>query len=390
MPRVGSDLTADGPYEAIEPFPGAPAAIGEMLLGRWSVAEIHQGGQAWVLVVDDLERPGRRAIKIPKSGRLTGDAELASVLGLEPHPHVVTALDVIEIGGRHALLLEYAPATLADLLHQHGRLPMVQPYAAVLLETCAGMVYLSERVEFAHLDLKPSNVLVDHEGHAKVADFGLGRQVQIRDGRFPSASGGTWAYAAPEVLRLEPCDSRADIFSFGVLLYQACTGRLPYPFALAPTPEEQRKQLLDYYASPGPKRRAEELAHCDQLTPTQVPVAPPTWELGEILSGCLESHMGERHPSFAEIVGHLARELRIPQVRAEPARLPQTDRQRRELALCQALVRLDRFDEAVRRLNLLAATSLPPALSAAALHTAQAALTAAGRQDEAAALEQWW
>jgi serine/threonine protein kinase len=60
------------------------------------------------------------------------------------------------------------------------------------------MAYLSEAGEFAHLDLKPSNVLIDGASHAKIADFGLSQRVRARDGRYSSAPGGTWAYAAPE------------------------------------------------------------------------------------------------------------------------------------------------------------------------------------------------
>jgi serine/threonine protein kinase len=388
---VETDLTADGPDERQEPLPGAPAAIGDVLRDRWSVAEVHRGGQAWVLVVDDLTDGGRRAMKIPASGQLTGDAELVTVLGLEPHPHVVTALDVAEIEGRRAIVLDYVPETLTDLLRRRGPLPATGQESTVLVEICAGMAYLSKRVEFAHLDLKPSNVLVDDAGHARIADFGLARQVQLRNGRFPSASGGTWAYAAPEVLRLEPCDSRADVFSFGVMLYQACTGRLPYPFELAPTQEQQRAQLLDYYASSGPKTRAQELFYREQVaTPTQFPVAAPNEEISDLLSGCLESDMAERHRSFEDLAAHLAVALGIPRVRPEPATLSATDHQRRELALCQALVRLERFEEAIRRVNRLATTSLLPDVSTAALRTAQEALTLAGRPDEAAALGQWW
>jgi serine/threonine protein kinase len=387
---VEDGATAAAPNEPPEPLPGAPATIGDVLLDRWSVSQIHRGGQAWVLVVDDIERGDRRAIKVPPSGALTGDAELASLLRLEPHPHVVTALDVAELDGRRGLVLEYAPATLADLLRAStGTWPLPRP--EVLQEICDGMAHLSKNGEFAHLDLKPSNVLLDDNGHAKIADFGLARQVRIRDGRFSPAAGGTWAYAAPEVLRGEPCDSRADIFSFGVLLYEACTGRLPYPFPLASTPEAQRAQLLDYYESSGAQeRRAEELYYCDQVEPTQVPVPPPSQEVGDLLSGCLMYHMDERHRSFHELAGALARCLQIAEVHAATVSLPEIDRQQRELTLSRTLTRLGRPEEAVRRLNRLWRTSPPQALSTAALRAAQEALIAAGRPDEAASLEGRW
>lgn len=406
--KVDTNLTAHVPGEPPEPFPDAPAAIGDVLLHGWSVSEIHRGGQAWVLVVDKIGQRNRRAIKMPLSGTLTGDAELATLLGLEPHPHVVTALGVTEVSGRRGIVLEYVPATLVDLFRRQPRTVYSQPSGArragpaetvalpwplaraeILQEICDGMAHLSKFGEFAHLDLKPSNVLIDGAGHAKIADFGLARRVRTRDGRYSSAPGGTWAYAAPEVIQQEHCDSRADVFSFGVLLYQACTGELPYPFPLASTPDGQRAQLLDYYESPGPKDRTMELSYWGQFKLTQVPVAPPNDKVSDLISCCLQRDMAERPPSFRYLAGMLTWELGIPQVRAETFPLPEIHRQRRELALSQALLRMGDVDEAIRRLNRLLCASLPPVLAAAVRHAAQAALTAAGRHSEAAMLEGW-
>jgi hypothetical protein len=108
-----------------------------MLLDRWSVSEIHRGGQAWVLVVDDIQQENRRAIKVPLSRALTRDAELATLLELEPHPHVVTALDVAEAGDRRGLVLEYVPATLADLLRRQRLTLSLQPSSDRPAETGA-------------------------------------------------------------------------------------------------------------------------------------------------------------------------------------------------------------------------------------------------------------
>jgi serine/threonine protein kinase len=380
-----TDLTAAGPYESPPPLSGTPAAIGEVLSGRWAVVEIRRGGQAWVLIVDDLERGGRRAIKIPLSGALVGDDELEMLLRLEPHRHTVTTLGVIDVRGQPGIVFDYAPSTLTDLIRLGPGLSL----AGILQQVCAGMAHLSHIVEVAHLDLKPSNVLIDENGHAKVADFGLAQRVRIQDGRFAGARGGTWAYAAPEVLRREPCDTRADIFSFGVLLYEACTGKLPYPFALAPDPVAQRAQLLDYYASPGPGDRQSELYYWGQSELTQVPVTPPGEGISILLSSCLQQHLSERPQSFTMVAEMLARAVRRPPVEAPETPLPQIDQQRRSLSLAQVLIRLDRLDEAISRLNRLLATSLPPALFETVRQTAVQALTRAGRHAEATELADW-
>lgn len=382
---ANTDPTAAGPYEPPLPPTDAPAAIGEVLSGRWAVAEIRRGGQAWVLIVDDLERGGRRAIKTPLSGALVGDDELAMLLGLEPHRHIVTTLGVTDVRGQPGIVFDYAPSTLTDLIRlRHG-----PALAGILQQVCAGMAHLSRVVEVAHLDLKPSNVLIDDTGHAKVADFGLAHRVRIqKDGRFSSARGGTWAYAAPEVLRREPCDTRADIFSFGVLLYEAYTGKLPYPFTLASDPVAYQAQLLDYYASPGPKRRTEEL-YWGQSKLTQVPVIPPSESISLVISSCLQEFVSERPQTFEMVAEMLARGVQSPPVDSPVLSLPESDRQHRALTLAQVQIRLGRLDEAINQLNRLLATPLPPALFATVRQTTVQALTQAGRHSEAAELLDW-
>ncbi|MFJ8827804.1 protein kinase [Streptomyces sp. NPDC102467] len=387
---MDTSLTADGPFEPAEMLPGAPVAIGDVLDGRWSVAELRRGGQAWVLIVDDLEQGGRRALKIPLTGALTGDAELAMLLDLAPHPHTVTALDVTRVRDRSGIVLEYVPRTLAELLPElrADGPPVPDRLATILQQICAGMGHLSRTTEVAHLDLKPSNVLIDSAGTAKIADFGLAQQVRTRDGRFSVARGGTWAYAAPEVLRQETCDARADIFSFGILLYEACTGRLPYPFALAHEPAAQHVQLLDYYASSSPRDRAKELYYWGQSGPTEVPVTPPTEGISLVVSNCLGVFHEDRPQSFERLSTLLARGLRRPPVTSAELPLPSVEQQRRVIVLAQVLVRLGRFDEAVSRLNRLLARPLPAELSSDAIQTARQALTGAGRHAEAAALDE--
>jgi serine/threonine protein kinase len=388
---LDSDRTADSAQAAPPPLSGAPASVGEVVDGRWRVSQVHRGGQAWVLIADDLDSGTRRAIKVPLHGNaLAGDSELAMLLDLKPHPHVVSALDVVQIGGSSGIVFEFMPSTFAALRTSAPSLPLCDRLSIALQHVCAGFEHLSAVTQTAHLDLKPSNVLIDDAGRARIADFGLAQHVRIRDGRFPAARGGTWAYAAPEVLRNEPCDTRADIFSFGIMLYEACTGQLPYPFPLATDPAAQRTQLVHYYASPQARRRTEEFYYWDQLSPTQFPVGLTDDNMNVLLSGCLMLMMDERHQSFARLAPLLARTLPAPILLVAPAApLPAADQQRRELALCWTLIRLSRYAEAVTRLNDLLASQLPSAFSAEALRAAREALIGAGRPAEAAALSDW-
>ena len=395
--------TSDDPYPSREALPGAPAAVGDIVAGRWRVAEVLKGGQAWVFIVDDVGRGIRRAIKVPMEDKvIAGDAELAMLFGIKPHQCVVSALDVTEVAGLRGIVLEYVPSTLYERLPvpvarpPATGLPLRDEVALALQQVCAGLAHLSAVTEVAHLDIKPSNVLIGDDGHAKVADFGLAEQVRIQNGHYPIARGKSWAYAAPEVLRNEPCDTRADIFSFGVMLYQACTGRYPYPEYIDKKLRDektdraaQRKLLLDYYDSPGPRERTKEFYYWEGLEPTEFPVALSHGNINMLLSNCLGVLQENRNESFTVVEKLLATALRRPAWEAPPAALPDEDQRRRVLATSQALMRLGRLDEAISQLNLLLAEPLPGGLFADARDAAIEALRRAGRHDDAAALDAW-
>jgi serine/threonine-protein kinase len=95
---------------------------------------------------------------------------------------------------------------------------------------------LPHRQGIVHRDLKPANILLTEEGHVKVTDFGLARQISRDTGRLKDISStftqegalsGTLVYMSPEQLRGEPADPRSDIFSFGVMLFEMLTGVHP-------------------------------------------------------------------------------------------------------------------------------------------------------------------
>ncbi|MET9075855.1 serine/threonine-protein kinase [Streptomyces sp. NPDC004232] len=397
---MNTSVTADGSEGGPQPIVGAPAALGQTLDGRWTVMEIHQGGQGWVLIVEGEAAQGRRAIKLPLAGGQVGDGELAMLLAVEPHPYIVNVLDEIVIDGRRGILLEYVPGTLGEMLRRHhsldshggeqGMTPRLPDgLGTVLQQICIGMAHLSRATELAHLDLKPSNVLIDGVGHAKIADFGLAQHVGMRDGRFLAARGGTWAYAAPEVLRGEPCDSRADIFSFGVLMYEICTGRLPYPFPLAVDSPAQRRQLCDYYDSGAPRQRTEELYYSRGEAAVEVPRLIGDEQLRIFLSSCLQLDAAQRPESFERLLSMLGRALGRPAPSVTAVGLDTLDRWTRDLSRARALNRLGRAAESVTLLNLLLTEPLPAALQGEAVRAAQVALIACGRHEDADAIENW-
>ena len=98
---------------------------------------------------------------------------------------------------------------------------------SLMLRVCDGVAYFHSKGLF-HLDLKPSNILVDGSGNPKVVDFGLAKLQTDDTGSQPViASGGTSDYMSPEQLRGEPVAAETDVYALGVILYQLLTGQLP-------------------------------------------------------------------------------------------------------------------------------------------------------------------
>ncbi|KAK8989079.1 hypothetical protein V6N11_030447 [Hibiscus sabdariffa] len=112
-----------------------------------------------------------------------------------------------------------------DLLHKQKygfKLPFL---LKVAVDVSKGMSYLHQN-SIMHRDLKAANLLMDENGVVKIADFGVAR-VQAQPGVM-TAETGTYRWMAPEVIEHKPYDHKADVFSFGVVLWELLTGKLPY------------------------------------------------------------------------------------------------------------------------------------------------------------------
>jgi Flp pilus assembly protein TadD len=155
---------------------------------------------------------------------LLRDARAAAGLS---HPNIVNVYDVVAEAGAAYLVMEYvAGETLAARL---GRQAKPDPAFAtgVLRQMAAALDYTHAR-GVIHRDIKPGNVMIDAAGNAKIMDFGIAR---ISDARTVAPAGivlGTVEYMAPEQIKGEPVDGRADQFSLATVAYQMLTGTTPY------------------------------------------------------------------------------------------------------------------------------------------------------------------
>jgi eukaryotic-like serine/threonine-protein kinase len=150
----------------------------------------------------------------------------ARAAGRRFHPNIVTILDYGEDDGVPFLAMEFVDGpSLAKLIKDSGPLPPARA-ALIIVQVLNGLEFAHES-GIIHRDIKPSNILVPANGPVKIADFGIAR-IDASDLTAIGDVLGTPAYVAPEQLRGDPIDGRADLFAAGVMLFEALTGVKPF------------------------------------------------------------------------------------------------------------------------------------------------------------------
>ena len=222
------------------------------------------------------------------------EREARTVAGLN-HPHIVTLHTIEQEGDVRFLVMEMVEGRdLSTLIEPRGlSLAQVLDLAIPLADA---LVAAHER-RVVHRDLKPSNVMLTRDGHLKVLDFGLAKLMEdesgfdetrtIREASITDAGKamGTVPYMAPEQIRGEEVDSRADLFAFGIMVYELASGRRPF----------------------GGESSAD-------ITSSILRDAPPSLstlrsdlpgDLGRILERCLEKNPRERFQTALDVANEL-------------------------------------------------------------------------------------
>ena len=205
-------------------------------------------------------------------GRFLREGRLAAGIS---HPNSLYVFGTEEIDGIPVITMEIADrGTLADQLQENGPLPIPEAVDVVI-----GLIAGLEAAQAAgvlHRDVKPSNVFVDAEGGVKVGDYGLSVSTVASIDSFATATGvvlGTPAYAAPEQLRGDEVDLRADIYSVGATLYSLLTDQAPIagknPVQIVAAVLDEKPKLLTEFRRDAPAGLALVVARCLAKRPEQ-------------------------------------------------------------------------------------------------------------------------
>jgi hypothetical protein len=197
--------------------------------------------------------------------------------------------------GRPFIVMEYVEGgSLAETLARDGALSPAR-VVAVARDCCSGLAY-AHAAGLVHRDLKPQNLLLDHDGRVKIADFGIARSL---DGTSLTLTGsvlGTAGYLAPEQAGGEQVSAAADIYGLGVTLHQLATGAMPGPDAPQALPEPLRG-VVARCLDPDPGRRPTAEAVSAMLDePATLAVAPEAATATLAATGVAPRHVAPVRP----------------------------------------------------------------------------------------------
>src|SRR5436190_2753536 len=282
-------------------------------LGHYEIlSKLGAGGMGEVFLAQDTTLDRKLAIKIlpaelaanpDRMRRFVQEAKATAALN---HPNIAHVYEIGEAGGVHFIAMEFIDGTTLreKIYREHTALPKLLRY----LQHAAEGLAKAHKAGIVHRDLKPDNIMITRDGHAKVLDFGLAKLVEPpgqdleRDSdlaseiatahhSIPGIVRGTSGYMAPEQAqgKTKDIDQRADIFSFGCILYEAATGQKAFA----------GKDLLD---------SLHKIVHGPTPLIRELNRAAPD-ELQRIVRRCLAKDPDERYQTIKDVAIEL-KELR--------------------------------------------------------------------------------
>ena len=243
-------------YRALDPAINRPVAIKTIKLAEFS---------------DPVERERLRE-------RLFREAQSAGILS---HPNIVTVYDVGEEGDVTYIAMEFVNGSSLEKLLLASQPPEPQTILSILQQTAAALDFAHKK-GIVHRDIKPANIMLDEDGTAKIADFGVAKIAQSQQMTQTGMVLGTPNYMSPEQVQGKSVDGRADQFSLGVAAYEMLTGEKPFA-------AETLTTVLYKIVSEDP-------LPAQHLNPTLA------WAVAMVLGRSLSKDPAKRYPTCTEFV----------------------------------------------------------------------------------------
>jgi len=278
------------------------------------IEELGKGGMGRVYKVFDIRTKEKIALKLLKP-EISSDEQAIERFANElrfsrkiSHRNVCRMYDLGEEKETHYITMEYVPGEdLKSMLRMMGQMsPGKTIYIA--RQVCEGLAE-AHRLGIVHRDLKPQNIMVDRDGNVRIMDFGIARSLKVKGLTGAGIVVGTPEYMSLEQMEGKEADSRSDVYSLGVILYEMMTGRLPFEG--------------DTFVSIALKQKTE-VPRPPQDFNIQMP-----YDLSRLIMKCLERDLAARFQSVEDILADLGKiEKGIPTTeKVLPAKKPSTSKE---------------------------------------------------------------
>ncbi len=286
--RLIMDPEGEAPRTETIRLPGIDLTTGSTFAARYRIIEeLGKGGMGRVYRALDQKLNEEIAIKFirPEIARETESirrfrTELRTARKVV-HRNVARMFDLNEEESVPYITMEYVKGeNLKNLIDKVGRLSAQQ--AVPIAKQVAEGLAEAHRLGVIHRDLKPQNIMIDEQGTARITDFGIARLQKTDDATATVAVMGTPAYVSPEQVEGFPADSRSDLYSLGIVLYEMLTGKPAFqadsPYSIA-------------------------LKHVSEVAPDPRSVNPEIAQnLSRVVMKCLEKDPEKRYQNAAELI----------------------------------------------------------------------------------------